>query len=58
MSKPDVADWTYWALLYTSITQLDTIVEKIEKTGDVDEQDVENLTELVATFKSLKPDRD
>lgn len=58
MSKPDVTDWTYWALLYTSITQLDTIVAKIEKAGDVDEQDVQNLTELVSAFKSLKPDRD
>lgn len=58
MSKPDVADWTYWALLYTSITQLDTIVAKIREAGDADEQDVQNLTDLVTTFKSLKPDRD
>lgn len=58
MSKPDVADWTYWALLYTSITQLDTIVEKIREAGDVDEQDVQSLTQLVTTFKSLKPDKD
>jgi uncharacterized protein YlbG (UPF0298 family) len=58
VSKPDIKDWTYWALLYTSITQLDTIVEKIEKTGDVDEEDVQNLTQLVTTFKSLKPDKD
>ncbi|MCF2573155.1 hypothetical protein [Brevibacterium sp. UCMA 11754] len=58
MSKPDVTEWTYWALLFTSISQLDTIVAKIEKSGDVDEQDVHNLTELVSAFKSLKPDRD
>lgn len=58
MSKPDIADWTYWALLYTSISQLDTIVAKIEKAGEVDEEDVENLTELVTAFKSLKPDKD
>ncbi|MGO2861384.1 MAG: hypothetical protein ACTIC1_09525 [Brevibacterium sp.] len=58
MSKPDVADWTYWALQYTPITQLDTIVAKIEKVGDVDEEDVKNLTELVSAFKALKPDKD
>lgn len=58
MSKPDIADWTYWALLYTSISQLDTIVTKIEKAGDVDDKDVENLTELVTAFRSLKPEKD
>lgn len=58
MSKPDVTEWTYWALLYTSISQLATIVAKIEKAGDVDEEDVDSLTELVTTFKSLKPDKD
>lgn len=58
MSKPDVTDWTYWALLYTSISHLDTIVAKIEEAGDVDQDDVDNLVELVTTFKSLKPDKD
>ncbi|WCE41193.1 hypothetical protein PGC08_05785 [Brevibacterium sp. BDJS002] len=57
MSKPDITDWTYWALLYALITQLDTIVAKIEKAGDVDEHDVQNLTELVTDFKSLKPEK-
>lgn len=58
MSKPDIADWTYWALLYTSISQLDTIVAKIEQAGDVDDEDVQNLTDLVAAFKDLRPDKD
>lgn len=58
MTKPDIADWTYWALLYTSISQLDTIVAKIEKAGDVDDEDVQNLTDLVAAFKDLRPDKD
>lgn len=57
MTRPDIADWTYWALLYASITQLDTIVAKIKKTGDVGEEDVKSLTELVTTFKPLRPDR-
>lgn len=43
------------ARLIAVIDQLDVIAVKIEKAGDVDDDDVQNLTELVGHIKDFRP---
>lgn len=58
MTKLDMSDWRSWALLYAAIDQLDVIAERISESGDVTDEDVKNLTELVGHFKEFRPDKD
>lgn len=58
MTKLDMSDWHSWALLYAAIDQLDVIAERISESGDVTDEDVKNLTELVGHFKEFRPDKD
>lgn len=53
-----MSDWHSWALLYAAIDQLDVIAERISESGDVTDEDVKNLTELVGHFKEFRPDKD
>lgn len=53
-----MSDWRSWALLYAAIDQLDVIAERISESGDVTDEDVKNLTELVGHFKEFRPDKD